>query len=268
VTRWLRALPAVALALEGAALVRFERRSPLRAQGDPAALRDARNLLLGALGLAPVLLVEMPCATWLARELRARRLAPLQRLGLPAALETLVALALLDYTTYWWNVVAHRVPSVWRYHLVHHVDRDCSATTALRFHPGELALGAVWRALQAALLGPSPADLERYRWLLLAATLFHHANLRLPLELERALGRFVVTPRAHGAHHATDQRIACGNYSSGLTVWDRLHGTWRGQVAPERIIVGLPAYRRDEDVGLRALLALPLRPERDPYRTR
>jgi sterol desaturase/sphingolipid hydroxylase (fatty acid hydroxylase superfamily) len=39
--------------------------------------------------------------------------------------------------------------------------------------------------------------------------------------------RLIVTPRMHGIHHSTVREETDSNWSSGLTVWDWLHGTLR-----------------------------------------
>ncbi len=73
-----------------------------------------------------------------------------------------------------------------------------------------------------------------------AEVMFHHANWRLPARVDRALAWLVVTPRLHGLHHAADERLQHANYSSGLSVWDRLAGTFRDDVAQRDITIGLP----------------------------
>ena len=59
----------------------------------------------------------------------------------------------MDYTLYLWHVLTHRVPFLWRFHAVHHVDLDLDASTALRFHFGELAVSVPYRAAQVVLIG-------------------------------------------------------------------------------------------------------------------
>ena len=43
---------------------------------------------------------------------------------LPLWLEGAIAFLLLDYTNYLWHIVNHKVPILWRFHLVHHTDID------------------------------------------------------------------------------------------------------------------------------------------------
>lgn len=54
------------------------------------------------------------------------------------AIYALLGLLLLDligaYFAHW---VQHRIPSLWKYHLIHHTDTFVDTTTANRHHPGE-----------------------------------------------------------------------------------------------------------------------------------
>ncbi|HEX8336525.1 MAG TPA: sterol desaturase family protein, partial [Pyrinomonadaceae bacterium] len=185
---------------------------------------------------------------------------------LPAWLEAAAAVVLLDYTLYLWHVLTHRSPRLWRFHVVHHIDLDLDATTALRFHFAELALSAPWRAAQILAIGVSPLALSVWQTLLMLSVLFHHSNVRLPVALERKLNLLVVTPRMHGIHHSAVRAETDSNWSSGLTLWDRLHGTLRLDVPQAGIDIGVPAYRDPREVGLASMLALPFGEERPTWR--
>jgi sterol desaturase/sphingolipid hydroxylase (fatty acid hydroxylase superfamily) len=169
----------------------------------------------------------------------------------------MLAVVLLDYTLYIWHVLTHRLALLWRFHLVHHVDLDMDASTALRFHFGELALSIPWRAAQIMLIGVSPLSLSVWQTLLLLSIQFHHSNVRLPIRTERRLNRFIVTPRMHGIHHSIVPEEADSNWSSGLTIWDRLHGTLRLNVPQDEIVIGVPAYRDPEEAQLETVLVMP-----------
>jgi sterol desaturase/sphingolipid hydroxylase (fatty acid hydroxylase superfamily) len=201
----------------------------------------------------------------LTRLVERRRWGLLKLSRMPAWLEVALACVLLDYTLYLWHVATHRVPFLWRFHVVHHADLDLDATTALRFHFAELALSVPWRAAQIVALGVSPRSLSVWQTLLMLSVLFHHSNVRLPVGFERGLNRLVVTPRMHGIHHSTVREETDSNWSSGLTVWDRLHGTLRLNVPQEEIEIGVPAYRRPEEVVLKEVLALPFVEQRPTW---
>lgn len=61
--------------------------------------------------------------------------------------------------------------------------------------------------------------------LVLAASLFHHSNLRVPARVERLVARLVVTPSIHWVHHHAVRRDTDSNYATILSMWDRLFGS-------------------------------------------
>jgi sterol desaturase/sphingolipid hydroxylase (fatty acid hydroxylase superfamily) len=233
--------------------------APLRRTVEPKLRRVARNLTIGgvALTITPWLqaLLLHPTAAWIVRH----RVGLLQIVQWPPWLETLVAVVLLDYTLWWWHWATHRVPFLWRFHLVHHVDRDLDASTALRFHFGELALSVPVRALQMIVIGVEPHALWLWQTIVFASILFHHSNLRLPEALERVVVRVMVTPRMHGIHHSDRRGETDSNWSNLLSVWDSLHGTMRFDVAQAEITIGVPAYADPKEVTIGKMLLLPFR---------
>ena len=244
-----------------AALV-LEHRRPLRRETESKLRRDLRNLSVAALSAATLQVLEKPVVEPLARVVERRRWGLVPQLGLPRPLEDAAAILLMDYTLYVWHVWTHKVPFLWRFHLVHHADLDCSASTAIRFHFGEMALSVPYRAAQVLVIGTSPRALRLWQRLVLLSITFHHSNLRLPRELERALVGVIVTPRMHGIHHSVVVEEADSNWSSGLTIWDRLHGTLRLDVSQEDLTIGVEGYATPEDVTFSRLVALPFRDQR------
>jgi sterol desaturase/sphingolipid hydroxylase (fatty acid hydroxylase superfamily) len=240
----------------------LEGRRPLRRTVEPRAVRHARNLAIAATAAAAVQLVELPLVEPLSRHVAASRWGILGRLNVRPWVRTSLTLLLLDYTLYIWHVIAHRSRAVWRFHAVHHIDRDLDASTAIRFHFGELVISVPWRAMQVALIGVHPRQLRIWQRLLLLSILFHHSNVKLPAHVERRLAWFVMTPRLHGIHHADVESIRDANWSSGLTLWDWLHGTLRNDVPQEAITIGVSHRQSPEHTALRAILTAPFTPDR------
>ena len=239
--------------------------APLRPPVESKFRRVVRNLSAGGVALAVMTLVQapllQPVASWIARE----RVGLLHAVDWPRWVETLLAIILLDYTLWWWHRANHRVPFFWRFHLVHHVDRDLDTSTALRFHFGELALSVPVRAAQMIAIGVEPHALWLWQTILFGSILFHHANVRLPLRFERVLALAIVTPRMHGIHHSERVDETNSNWSSLLSVWDFLHRTFRLDVPDERVVIGVPAYRDEREVTLGKILAMPFRPQRPDW---
>ncbi len=183
-------------------LLWLECRRPLRREVESKFTRVVRNLGVAAVGAAALQLAERPVTMPLAALVERRGWGLLQWVHLPVWLEVPLAVVLLDYTLYVWHVLTHLVPWLWRFHLVHHIDLDLDASTAVRFHFGELCISVPWRAGQILLIGVSPLALSVWQTALLLSIVFHHSNVQLPIRVERWLNRFVVTPRMHGIHHS------------------------------------------------------------------
>ena len=259
--RWLSACVVAGTFLVLAVL---ERRRPLRRAVEPGLVRMGRNLAIAAVGAIAVHIAETPVVTRAALTVERRRWGLLKRLRLPVWLEVCCAVLLMDYTLYLWHVLTHRVSALWRFHAVHHIDRDLDASTAVRFHFGELALSTPWRVAQVIVIGTSPLALSIWQTWLLMSILFHHSNIELPLLVERRLSRVFVTPRLHGIHHSMAQIETDSNWSSGLTIWDRLHGTLKLDVPQREITIGVPAFQSEGDVALLRMLALPFEKKPPP----
>lgn len=249
----------------GSILILAEVLAPLRPAVESKFRRVVRNLSTGGVSLALMTLLQapllQPVGAWIVRD----RIGLLQIVEWPQWVETVVALVLLDYTLWWWHWASHRFPLLWRFHLVHHIDRDLDASTALRFHFGELALSIPIRAGQMLVIGVDPHTLWMWQTILFGSILFHHANVRLPLAIERALVRLIVTPRMHGIHHSDRLEETNSNWSSLLSAWDFLHRTARLDVPQERVVIGVPAYKSAADVTFAKILLLPFRRQRESW---
>jgi sterol desaturase/sphingolipid hydroxylase (fatty acid hydroxylase superfamily) len=237
----------------------------LRPEVEPKFRRVVRNAVVAALAFGVVLLLQTPALGPLWRWMETNRVGLLNRVELPRAAEVILAVVLLDYTLWHWHWLNHRVPFLWRFHLVHHVDRDLDASTALRFHFGEMALSVPYRLAQVALIGADAFSLGLWQAVLLPSILFHHSNLRLPLSLERVLVRVLVTPRMHGIHHSAYENETNSNWSSLLSAWDYLHGTALLGVPQRAVEIGVPAHRRPEAVTLGPILTLPFRRQQEDW---
>jgi sterol desaturase/sphingolipid hydroxylase (fatty acid hydroxylase superfamily) len=257
------------LLVAGALILWSEFRRPLRSRtNEPKLKRNVRNLAVAAIAGVAVQFAELPLALPLAAMVEERNWGALKLFNLPLWLELPLAVLALDYTLYWWHVFTHRSRLLWRFHLPHHADLDMDASTALRFHFGEIAFSVLWRVAQVVIIGVSPLSFSVWQTGLVIAILFHHSNVRLSPETERRLSRFIVTPGMHAIHHSAVEDETNSNWSSGLSIWDRLHGTYRLDVPQDQITIGIPAYHDLKDVTLPKVLAMPFTKRREDWRTR
>jgi sterol desaturase/sphingolipid hydroxylase (fatty acid hydroxylase superfamily) len=201
--------------------------------------------------------VEMPLALTLAEFVETRGWGVLPALRLARPIRVVAGVLLLDYTLYWWHYLAHRLPVLWRFHQVHHLDQEMDATTALRFHFGEITISLAFRAAQIAVIGASPVTVSVWQVFLFLCILFHHSNVRLSVLSERILAHLVITPRLHGIHHSIVSAEVNSNWSSGLTVWDWLHSTLRTEPPQAALTLGVPGFLGSSEPGAVEALTLP-----------
>jgi len=168
-------------------------------------------------------------------------------------------LVVLDGLIYWWHRANHELPPLWRFHGVHHLDRFLDSTSALRFHFGEVLLSAAVRAAVIVLLGLPLASILVFESALLAATIFHHSNLRLPHAFERRLALILVTPSIHWVHHHRHRADTDSNYSTIFSLWDRLFGSRSATIRTPAMPIGI---EDEDDLPLAQLLLRPFRRRR------
>jgi sterol desaturase/sphingolipid hydroxylase (fatty acid hydroxylase superfamily) len=241
-----------------AAVLWFETKRPLRQQTQSKLKRDTRNLAMAAMSATAISVFEKPIVRRLSQMVHQRRWGLIKFFKLRVWAEVGLAVVLLDYTLYLWHVLTHKAPFLARFHRVHHADLDMDASTALRFHFGEMILSVPWRAAQVLAIGAAPLSLSTWQTLTTMAILFHHSNWRLPYEIERWLCRLVVTPRMHGIHHSIIMAETDANWSTIFSFPDFLHRTIRLNVPQKKLTMGLPVIRSENELTLGKLMAMPI----------
>jgi sterol desaturase/sphingolipid hydroxylase (fatty acid hydroxylase superfamily) len=180
-------------------------------------------------------------------------------LSLPGTAKLVLAFILFDIWMYFWHRANHRIEFLWRFHRAHHSDIEMDTTTALRFHPGELVLSTFFRLPVVILLGMSFTQLIFFETLLNLSTLFHHSNLAVPEKWDRLLRVVIVTPNMHRVHHSVERFETDSNFTSLLSVWDRLYRTFGTREDTQSITIGLPTFREKKYQRLWGFLITPFR---------
>jgi sterol desaturase/sphingolipid hydroxylase (fatty acid hydroxylase superfamily) len=247
-------------------LLIVETQFPLREAKRPKPERFLTNVGLSGLALGTGVYIVAPVALALATRSAETSFGLFNALSLPPTLKFILGFLAMDLTFYYWHRANHVFPIFWRFHNVHHVDQDLDVSTSLRFHFGEVLYSTGFRALQVSLLGISVFTYLVYEVSFQCATLFHHSNVRLPIKLERAINKIIVTPRMHGIHHSIVKDDTNSNYSVIFRWWDVLHGTLRLNIKQADVVIGVPAYMDTQDNKLLNLLILPFRKQREYWR--
>jgi len=175
----------------------------------------------------------------------------------PLGIDWLLALLALDVWHYAAHIASHRIPFLWRLHIVHHHDEHIDFTTGVRFHAFDVVSMCLMLLPLVALLGVTTPQFLLYKAILVPNAMFHHSNLALPLWLDRPLRWLIVTPRMHWVHHSRWQPETDSNYGAVLSLWDRLFGTLRLRANPSTLEIGLDGYEGASTRTVLGMLATP-----------
>jgi sterol desaturase/sphingolipid hydroxylase (fatty acid hydroxylase superfamily) len=245
----------------------LERLFPLRKSTRSLIERLFANLVISALMFVAAATLVRPAVHSALRWSTDKPFGLVHLVALPVWVELTLSFLLMDLAWYYWHLANHRVSLLWRFHNVHHIDPDLDVFTAFRFHFGEIAFSSVFNLVQVSVIGLSAWAFAAYQMVFLLEVLFHHSNVRLPIRFERLLSKVLVTPRMHGIHHSQVRRENNSNFGTVFTWWDRIHRTLGLNISQSEIVIGIPAYSREDDLRVSNALLIPFQKQRDYWRS-
>jgi len=177
---------------------------------------------------------------------------------LPFWLYLLAGLMFLDLISAWFaHWIQHKTKWMWRLHLIHHTDQEVDTTSANRHHPGESVIRFAFTTLAVLMLGTPMWMVFLYQSLSVVLSQFNHANISLPLWLDRAISWVIVSPDMHKVHHHYVMPYTDSNYGNIFSVWDRLFGTFM-TLERGKITYGVDTHMEPEAVNdVKRLLKVP-----------
>ena len=178
---------------------------------------------------------------------------------LPALMTILVVVLVLDFSFYVAHVAMHRIRSFWRFHRVHHSDPYVDVSTTIRQHPAEGVIRYAFMAAFAFALGASPGAFAVYRSWSALNGLLEHANIRVPLWLDRVLSLVTTWPNMHKVHHSRSGTETNTNYGNIFSLFDRLFLTFTPSSRGANISYGLDGFDDPAVQTTAGLLAMPFR---------
>ncbi|WP_430412092.1 sterol desaturase family protein [Kordia sp.] len=177
----------------------------------------------------------------------------------------LIGVALLDFFGAWLaHYVEHRVPVLWRFHLVHHTDTHVDTTTANRHHPGESVIRFIFTLLGVVIVGTPVAIIMLYQSMSVVLSQFNHANIAIPKVVDKWISYVIVSPNMHKVHHHHTLPYTDTNYGNIFSIWDRIFQTFATK-DPETLVYGVDTYPdASENASLKSLLKIPFNKYRPP----
>jgi sterol desaturase/sphingolipid hydroxylase (fatty acid hydroxylase superfamily) len=243
------------------ALIVWELVSPRRQRPLSRRSRWPGNLALVVLNTVVVRLLFPLGVTGAALWAQGRGWGLFNAVEAPGWLAFVVSLLALDLFIYGQHVALHRVPVLWRLHRVHHADVDVDVTTGVRFHPLEIVLSTAIKAVLVVALGAPAVAVIAFEIVLNATSMFNHANVGIPVGVDRVLRRVLVTPDMHRIHHSVRREETDSNFGFNVPWWDRLFRTYRDQPKDGQLgaVLGLGVFREPGELRLDRVLLQPFR---------
>lgn len=182
-------------------------------------------------------------------------------LNWPFFLEVILSIFVLDFFIYIQHIATHKIPVLWAFHKVHHIDCDVDVTTGLRFHPVEILFSMAYKIVCTVILGPAALAVILFEIILNSSAMFNHSNLYLPARIDQFLRIFIVTPDMHRVHHSVRPQETNSNYGFSLSLWDRMFQTYCAEPTDGHHVmkIGLKQHQTDKHMDLIWSLALPFK---------
>lgn len=197
------------------------------------------------------------CVCAVARWSEDRGIGVMNAVPVPSALRVGVGLLVLDFVAYAWHRANHKFRFLWRFHAVHHSDQFLDASTAFRFHPGEIVISLVARIAVVVIFGISVPGILLFEIAYVFFNLFEHGNIRLSSNIESTIENIFLTPALHRKHHSVVYCELNSNFGTIFSFWDRTFGTRLSSSSEDVVSVGLP--KGEEKLDLWSLLKMPFR---------
>ena len=177
--------------------------------------------------------------------------------------QLIVGLLILDFISSWLiHWIEHKVPLLWKFHVIHHSDQQIDTTSANRHHPGESVFRFIFTVLAVFIVGAPLWLVFLYQSMSAMFSQFNHSNINLPKWLDDALLWIIVTPNMHRVHHHYRLPYSDRNYGNIFSIWDRLMGTLIS-ADNKKLVYGVDTYMaQPEAEDIMTMLKIPFQPYR------
>ena len=171
--------------------------------------------------------------------------------AIPVWAKIIITLFFLDFFgQYAPHYLMHKIKWMWKFHMVHHSDTKVDVTTGTRHHPGEWLFRESFTVIGVLVMGVPVGYYFLYRSVAAFFTHFTHANIRVPLWLDKPLSWIFISPNMHKVHHHFERPFTDTNFANIFSLWDRIFGTFAYE-DPRNLTYGLDVLEgsNDEDIG-------------------
>ncbi|MCF4098993.1 sterol desaturase family protein [Maritalea mediterranea] len=178
---------------------------------------------------------------------------------IPTLLIYAICFLAIDLAVYIYHLLSHKITPLWKLHSIHHADETVDASTGILQHPFETVGSLLFVLLIVVAFGFPVLTLVVFTAAGTLHNMFSHANIALPVWVDRILRLVIVTPDMHRTHHSIDLREGNANFGQIFSFWDRMFGTYIDRPASGEadLIMGLPVAEKPKSFTVRGLLFHP-----------
>lgn len=141
---------------------------------------------------------------------------------LPYWMKLAIGILMADFGGWLHHFIRHKVVWLWKFHTIHHSQKELNLFTDVRYHVVEYSITAVINVFFIGVCTMDPYTVIYY-------TMFHswytkmcHANIKSNFG---PLKYILITPQSHRVHHSIEPRHYDKNMGILLSIWDYIFGT-------------------------------------------
>jgi sterol desaturase/sphingolipid hydroxylase (fatty acid hydroxylase superfamily) len=174
----------------------------------------------------------------------------------PGWIRFLLSLLLVDFLYWIQHYCHHKVPLLWRFHVLHHSQKEINFFTDFRYHVVEYVVRYTFLIIPFLILKLDAPVIVAYVIFSKCYSHFYHGNIRTNLGPLRYV---LVTPQSHRVHHSLKPEHRDQNFGAIFSIWDFMLGTQckTFTVYPETGIADA-AFPHEQKIGLKSLLLTPI----------
>ncbi len=164
---------------------------------------------------------------------------------------------LLDFLMWLQHYLNHKVSWLWKFHALHHSQREMNFFTDFRYHVFEYLIRYTILVIPFLIFPIKIPVVIVFSIVAGWYTRFYHGNIRTHLG---PLRHVLVTPQSHRVHHSSMPQHQDRNFGSLFTIWDQVFNTqyWGYTEYPETGIKD-SAFPHEQSAHPVTLLFMPLR---------
>lgn len=171
-----------------------------------------------------------------------------------------ICFMLIDFFHYLVHRVHHSSPILWKFHRLHHSDKDVDVMTSWLHHPLEV-LSTYLMITFLYVVFDIPLDvIYAYSIIFILHVAFTHTKITVPHHIDKWLRYLVVTPNVHRLHHSKDMKEGNSNFGQIFLIWDIFFRTHINKSSKE-MIFGIQPSESPQNQDLWSYLINPFNKE-------